>query len=285
MQHTSTLKRDTGWFAFGKYLLLVIILLFLLFPLYWVMITSFKTNMEAYQFPPTFFPHEPVLDSFIKLFTEHNQFFVYYQNNLIVALSVSLLCCVFAIFAGYSLARFKTRWNAVFFPLLLVSQMFPVISRMISLYAIMGKLGIINTRGGLIFALLATQVPFCIILMASFFASIPRDIEEAAFVDGAGRWRILFTIVTPLVKSGLLAVGIYAFLMTWDDYLHAATLIQADELRTLSIGIALRYLGELSYDWSLVNAISIIGTIPVVLLFFFFQKYMIKGLVAGAVKG
>jgi multiple sugar transport system permease protein len=87
------------------------------------------------------------------------------------------------------------------------------------------------------------------------------------------------------VKSGLLAVGIYAFLMTWDDYLHAATLIQADNLRTLSVGIALRYLGELSYDWSLVNAISIIGTIPVVLLFFFFQKYMIKGLVAGAVKG
>ncbi|WP_237446386.1 carbohydrate ABC transporter permease [Sphaerochaeta halotolerans] len=204
---------------------------------------------------------------------------------MIVALAVSLLCCVFAIFAGYSLARFKTRWNAIFFALLLVSQMFPVISRMISLYAIMGRLGIINTRGGLIFALLATQVPFCIILMASFFANVPRDIEEAAFVDGAGRWRILFTIVTPLVKSGLLAVGIYAFLMTWDDYLHAATLIQADELRTLSVGIALRYLGELSYDWSLVNAISIIGTIPVILLFFFFQKYMIKGLVAGAVKG
>ena len=163
--------------------------------------------------------------------------------------------------------------------------MFPVISRMISLYVILGTLGIINTLGGLIFALLAAQVPFCIILMASFFANIPTEIEEAAFVDGAGRWTILFRIVTPLVKSGLLAVGIYAFLMTWDDYLHAATLIQADSLRTLSVGIALRYLGELSYDWSLVNAISIIGTIPVVLIFFFFQKYMIKGLVAGAVKG
>jgi multiple sugar transport system permease protein len=87
------------------------------------------------------------------------------------------------------------------------------------------------------------------------------------------------------VKSGLVAVGIYAFLMTWDDYLHAATLIQTDANRTLSVGIALRYLGELSYDWSLVNTISIVGTIPVVLLFFFFQKYMIKGLVAGAVKG
>ncbi|HBO36584.1 MAG: carbohydrate ABC transporter permease [Sphaerochaeta sp.] len=285
MSKTRTLKHDGPWYTAGKYLILIVILLFLLFPIYWVLVTSFKTNMEAYQYPPTFFPHSPVLDSFIKLFTQHNQFFVYYQNNLIVSASVALLGCILAIFAGYSLARFKNRWNQAFFALLLASQMFPVISRMISLYAIMGKLGIINTLGGLIFALLAAQVPFCIILMASFFANIPTEIEEAAFVDGAGRWRILFTIVTPLVKSGLLAVGIYAFLMTWDDYLHAATLIQDDSLRTLSVGIALRYLGELSYDWSLVNAISIIGTIPVVLLFFFFQKYMIKGLVAGAVKG
>lgn len=285
MKRTITLRYDSKLFTLAKYLLLVLILLFLLFPLYWVLATSFKTNMEAYQYPPTFFPHVPVLDSFIKLFSEHNQFFIYYRNNLIVSASVALFCCVFAIFSGYSLARFKNRWNQAFFALLLVSQMFPVISRMISLYAIMGKMGIINTLGGLVFALLAAQVPFCIILMASFFANIPTEIEEAAFVDGAGRWRILFTIVTPLVKSGLLAVGIYAFLMTWDDYLHAATLIQADNLRTLSVGIALRYLGELSYDWSLVNAISIIGTIPVVLLFFFFQKYMIKGLVAGAVKG
>jgi multiple sugar transport system permease protein len=279
------MRKDGILFNIAKYLLLVIILLFLLFPLYWVLITSFKTNMEAYRYPPTFYPHSPTASSFIKLFTEHNQFFVYYRNNLIVSAAVALLCCVFATFSGYSMARFKNRWGRAFFALLLVSQMFPVISRMISLYVILGTLGIINTLGGLIFALLAAQVPFCIILMASFFANIPTEIEEAAFVDGAGRWTILFRIVTPLVKSGLLAVGIYAFLMTWDDYLHAATLIQADSLRTLSVGIALRYLGELSYDWSLVNAISIIGTIPVVLIFFFFQKYMIKGLVAGAVKG
>jgi len=281
----TTLKREAVPFSLAKYLLLVMILLFLLFPLYWVLITSFKTNMEAYRYPPTFFPHEPTASSFVKLFSQHNQFFVYYRNNLVVSSAVALLCCVFAIFSGYSMARFKNRWGRAFFAILLMSQMFPVISRMISLYVILGRLGIINTLGGLIFALLAAQLPFCIILMASFFANIPTEIEEAAFVDGAGRWMILFQIVTPLVKSGLLAVGIYAFLMTWDDYLHAATLIQSDALRTLSVGIALRYLGELSYDWSLVNAISIIGTIPVVLIFFFFQKYMIKGLVAGAVKG
>lgn len=105
------------------------------------------------------------------------------------------------------------------------------------------------------------------------------------FVDGASRNTILIKLITPLVTPGILAVGIYAFLMTWDDYLHAATLIQTDSLRTLSVGITLRYLGELSYDWSLINCISVVGTIPMVFVFFFFQKYMVKGLVAGAVKG
>ena len=121
--------------------------------------------------------------------------------------------------------------------------------------------------------------------MSSFYDGIPRELEEAACVDGAGRFGTLFRVVVPLVKPGMLAVGIYAFLLSWDDYLHASTLIQTDSLRTLSAGVALRYLGELSYDWSLINTISIVGTIPMVIVFFFFQKYMIKGLVAGAVKG
>lgn len=268
-----------------KITLLCLILLFLLFPIYWMLVTAFKTNMEAYQYPPTFFPMNAVMDGFVKLFTVNNQFFVYYGNNFLISGLSALFTCSIAIFTGYSIARFRTKWNKLVIALLLSSQMFPIISRMISLYSIMGSLGIINTRFGLVLAIVATQVPFCCILMSSFFANIPREIEEAAFMDGAGRNTILFKIVTPLVTPGILAVGIYAFLMTWDDYLHAATLIQTDSLRTLSVGIALRYLGELSYDWSLINSISVVGTIPMLMVFFFFQKYMVKGLVAGAVKG
>lgn len=268
-----------------RYLILVVIMLFLLFPIYWMLATSVKTNMEAYQYPPTIFSASPTVASYLKLFTQSNQFFVYYLNNFIVSGITALICTVIAILTGYSLARFHLKWTALVSALLLSTQMFPIVSRMISLYSMMGKMGLINTRAGLILAISAAQIPFCAILMSSFYANIPKSIEEAAYVDGAGRWTILFRIVTPLVKPGMLAVGIYAFLMTWDDYLHAATLIQSDNLRTLSIGIALRYLGELSYDWSFINAISVIGTLPMVLVFFFFQKYMIKGLVAGAVKG
>lgn len=268
-----------------KIVVLSLIMLFLLFPIYWMLITSFKTNMEAYLYPPSFFPKNVVLDAFINLFTKNNEFFVYYFNNFLVSFLSAILTCIVAIFAGYSIARFTTRWSKIFVAILLSSQMFPIISRMISLYSMMSKLGIINTRSGLILAIVAAQVPFCCLLLSSFFVNIPKEIEEAATVDGASRNTILFKLLTPLVAPGILAVGIYAFLMTWDDYLHAATLIQSDNLRTLSVGISLRYLGELSYDWSLINSISVIGTLPMVLVFFFFQKYMVKGLVAGAVKG
>ncbi|MCI9162961.1 MAG: carbohydrate ABC transporter permease [Lachnospiraceae bacterium] len=269
----------------AEYLILAVILLFLLFPLYWVLMTSFKTNMEAYRFPPTMVPEAPNVNSYISLFTEDNFFFIYYKNNFIVSGITAAVTLVLAVMSGYALSRFKIRWNRWIVAAFLSAQMFPIVSRMISLYDLLGKIHLINTRAGLILALTAAMLPFTITLMASFFDGIPRELEEAAIVDGAGRIQTLFQIVMPLVKSGMVAVGIYAFLMTWDDYLHAVTLIQNDSLRTLSAGVALRYLGELSYDWSKVNTISVVGILPIMFLFFFFQKYMVKGLVAGAVKG
>lgn len=268
-----------------KYIILIIILVFLLFPVLWVILTSFKTNMEAYRFPPTFLPDNPTLAGYINLFTINNEFFVYYKNNFIVAGAVALGATFIAIISGYSLSRFHFKWNGWLFALFTSAQMFPIISRLISLYKILGEVNLINTRIGLVFAIMASMLPFTTMLMASFFDGIPKEIEEAAYVDGAGRLAVLFKVVIPLVKSGILAVGIYAFLLSWDDYLHASTLIQSDNLRTLSAGLALRYLGEMSYDWSLINTISVVATIPMVFVFFFFQKYMVKGLVAGAVKG
>ena len=268
-----------------KYLVLAIILVFLLFPLYWVLMTSFKTNMEAYSYPPTFAPQAPTLDSYVSLFTENNEFFIYYKNNFIVSGISALLTVLIALLGGYALSRFHFRWNKWIVAAFMSAQMFPMISRLISLYSLMRGMGLINTLPGLILALTASMLPFSIMLMSSFLDSVPIEVEESARIDGASRLGVLFRIVIPLVKPGILAVGIYSFLLAWDDYLHAATLIQTDGLRTLSIGIALRYLGELSYDWSLINTISIVGTIPMLLLSFFFQKYMVKGLVAGAVKG
>ncbi len=268
-----------------KYLVLAIILIFLLFPILWVFLTSIKTNMEAYRYPPTFFPEVFSLDGYYRLFTENNEFFTYYKNNIFVAGITAIFTTFFAILSGYVLSRFNFVRNKYLIALLLSSQMFPVISRMISLYDLLGNVGLINSHAGLILALTAAQLPFTVMLMSSFFEAVPISIEEAAKIDGAGRFQVLWQIVTPLVKPGMLATGLYAFLMTWDDYLHCVTLIQTDELRTLSAGVMLRYLGELSFDWSLINSISIVAMLPMIILFFAFQKYMVSGLVAGAVKG
>lgn len=268
-----------------KYVVLFLILLFLLFPVYWVTITSFKTNMEAYLYPPSFFPLAPTVQSYLNLATKNSDFFIYYKNNFIVSGVTAFFTTILALLSGYALSRFHFKWNKWIMAGLLASQMFPIISRMISLYIQLRKIHLIDTLQGLILALIAAMLPFTVILMASFYDGIPKEIEEAAYIDGAGRLSILFRMAIPLVKPGIVAVAIYSFLMTWDDYLHAVTLIQTDSLRTLSAGVALRYLGELSYDWSLINTISIVGMLPMIVIFFALQKYMVKGLVAGAVKG
>lgn len=275
-------KRLTNVF---KWVILLMIMFFLLFPIYWVVITAFKTNMESYLYPPTLIPQAPTLEGFINLFTNYPEFFTYYKNNIIVSALSTVLVCFVALFTGYALSRVRINWNKYVIAFLLFSQMFPVVSRLISLYGLLRDWGLLNTRAGLVLSITAGQLPFSITLMASFFDSVPRELEESAYMDGANRFKTMFRVVVPLVIPGLLAVGIYSFLVAWDDYLYASTLIQNDALRTLSTGVTLRYLGELSYDWSLVNSISVVGTLPMVFVFFFFQKYMIKGLTAGAVKG
>lgn len=280
-----TLGRRTLRFSGSllKYLAILVIFTFLLFPVYWMLVTSLKTNVESYSAVPTFWPENISFDGYLALLKD-GKFLVYYKNNLIVSAMAAVLICFVSVFAGYALSRYHFNWNALMFATFSFAQMMPVISRLISLYGILQKINLINTHIGLVLAISATQIPFSVSLMASFFDGIPRELEEAAAVDGCGRFTTLFRIVMPLVVPGLLAVGVYSFLQTWDDYLHAVTLVRSSELWTLSQGLKFTYLGEVS-DWQLINSASTLGALPMVFIFFFFQKYMIKGLVSGAVKG
>lgn len=283
--NTPLLGRRTRGAAFSllKYLAIIFIFLFLLFPVYWMLITSLKVNTESYRLIPTLWPENISVEGYLTLFKD-GKFFVYYKNNIIVSALAALVICFISVFAGYALSRFHFKWNRIMIATFAFAQMMPVISRLISLYTILRKLNLTDNHLGLVLAISATQVPFTVSLMASFFDGIPKDIEEAASVDGSSRISTLFRVIMPLVVPGLLAVGVYSFLMTWDDYLHAITLIRSNNLWTLSQGLKLTYLGEVS-DWQLINSASTLGTLPMIFVFFFFQKYMIKGLVSGAVKG
>lgn len=269
--------------TFLKYFAVLAIFLFLLFPVYWMLVTSLKSNTESYSAVPTLWPKNVSIAGYISLIKD-GKFLVYYKNNLIVSAMAAVLICFISVFAGYALSRYHFRWNVILLATFSFAQMMPVISRLISLYTILRKLNLTDTHIGLVLAISATQIPFAVSLMASFFDSIPSELEEAASVDGCSRFATLFRIVMPLVVPGLLAVGVYSFLQTWDDYLHAITLVRSPELWTLSQGLKLTYLGEVS-DWQLINSASTLGAVPMIFVFFFFQKYMIKGLVSGAVKG
>lgn len=266
-----------------KYLTIACIFMFLLFPVYWMLVTSLKINTESYRAIPTLWPESLSLDGYLTLFKD-GKFFVYYKNNLIVSAMAAAIICFISMLAGYALSRFHFKWNKILISTFIFAQMMPVISRLISLYTILRRINLTDTTIGLVLAISATQVPFTVSLMASFFDGIPKDLEEAASVDGSGRVHTLYRVILPLVVPGLLAVGVYSFLMTWDDYLHAITLIRSTDLWTLSQGLKLTYLGEVS-DWQLINSASTLGALPMIFVFFFFQKYMIKGLVSGAVKG
>lgn len=156
---------------------------------------------------------------------------------------------------------------------------------LISLYTFYTRWNLLNTYRGLILIDTAFALPLAINLMKSFFDTLPKSLDESATIDGAGRLQTLWSILMPLVLPGLLAVGIYTFLNAWDDFLMALTIMQDTNMKTLTVGLAQSFLGEYAYDYGALMAFSLCGSLPVVLIFVFLQRYMISGLTAGAVKG
>ncbi|UJF35731.1 carbohydrate ABC transporter permease [Paenibacillus hexagrammi] len=269
--------------SIARWIALIAYLLFLMFPLYWMAVTAFKDNSVLFKMPPEWIPVHPVITHFTKLLSD-GAFVIFYKNSLLVSIGTTLLTLLVATLAGYGFSRFHFKFKEFAMFSILSTQMLPVISLLIALYSIYNSYGLLNTRLGLTVALTTASLPFSIWMIKVFFDGIPLSLEEAAKIDGVSRFGILFRIVLPLSKPGVFAVGIYTFILSWDDFLYSLTLINKDELRTLNPGIAIRYMGEVSYDWANIMTICLTSTVPIVLLFLFFQKYMVSGLTAGSVK-
>jgi len=278
------LTRSNRGSALISVLIVAGFMLFLLFPLYWMLLTSFKDNSVLFKLPPEWFPSEPVTSHYRKLFAD-GVFLTYYSNSLLVSFCTTAVTLLAAMFAGYGFSRFEFKFKSLALFSILSTQMLPVVSLLIALYTMYNNYGLLNTRAGLVIALTTSCLPFSIWMIKVFFDNIPVALEESAKIDGASRFGILFRIVLPLTKPGLFSIGIYSFILSWDDFLYSITLINKDELRSLNAGIAIRYIGELSYDWSSIMTVCVTSIVPISLLFLFFQKYMVSGLTAGAVKG
>ena len=278
------MKKKNTILSIIKYAVIVSLLILLLFPVVWMAISSVQPSSKLMNLPPEFRPSNPTLDNYIKIIS-NTKYLRYFENSFITAGGTVLLCLCIAIPAGYAFSRYRFPMKNTVMTFIMSVQMFPIVVILISLYTFYMRWNLLNTYRGLILIDTAFALPLAINLMKSFFDTLPKSLDESATIDGAGRLRTLWSILMPLVLPGLLAVGIYTFLNAWDDFLMALTIMQDTNMKTLTVGLAQSFLGEYAYDYGALMAFSLCGSLPVVLIFVFLQRYMISGLTAGAVKG
>ena len=253
------------------------------FPFFWMVSTSFKPLQEIFIFPPTFFPAEFTLKNFERLF-EQTRFLTYFKNSVFVSFTTVVLTMTIGSAGAYSLTRFKYYGREKIANLILFSYMFAPIMIVIPFYVLIKKIGLANTHAALILAYTAFCLPFSLWLLRTFFQSIPLALEKAALIDGASRLEAVIYVVLPLALPGIIATGIFTFILAWNDYIFVRILITSDELKTLSVGIADLYNATV-IDWGMIMSGSMLITVPVLVFFVFIQRYLIAGWGAGAMKG
>ncbi len=267
-----------------KTVLIVFVLLLMLFPVYWMFVSSLMPNSYLFSLPPQFSPFKGSFENYTRVIT-NIRYLNYFRNSMIVSSFTVLLSIITSFLAGYALSRFPIKFKGLIIAGILSIQMFPIVNILVSLYTLFNSWKLLNTYLGLILSSTTFCLPLSVMLLKSFFDTVPKSLDEAALIDGCGRIRVLWSILLPTIIPGILAVGIFTFMKSWDDFLFGLILIQEDVKKTLPVGLAQSFLGEYAHDYGGMMALSVCASFPIVLLFVFFQKYMISGMTAGAVKG
>ena len=254
------------------------------FPVYWMINTAFKSRPEVMTATPVFLSKHPTLSNFTSAFTQ-SDFLVDLRNSAIVVVSAVVLSIVLGALAAAALSRFHFRGRRTIMVLILAVQMLPGTALLIPTFLVFNELNLLGTYFGLILAYVATVLPFSIWVMRGFFVAIPFELEEAAMIDGAGSWRILRSILFPLVMPGVIATSIFAFITAWNDYLVAYTFMKDQDMYTLPIWLASFSNPVTGTDFGGQMAASVLFSLPVVIFFLLIQRHLVAGMSAGAVKG
>lgn len=263
----------------------IVILLVLLFPLFWTLITSLKTEQEIFQIPPTWYPHVLNTKSYAAQI-EHGDFnmFVSFFNSFVISMGAMLIAVILAVPASYSIARYKFKGRKFMLLFFLVSQMLPVSVLLTPMFIMFKGMHVYNTWISAILADATIGIPFSVLILKNYFASIPAALEEAAYIDGCNRLSAFFRILIPVAKPGVIVCAIFSFLYAWGDLAYGMTFILDQQKRPITAGI-FNFMGQYGTKWSYLTAFAIVAIIPVVLIFIFMQKYIISGMTNGAVKG
>lgn len=273
-------KNIVNWSAF--YLGITIFILITMFPFIWVLITSLKSSAELYRMPPTWWPSGDIT-SYIEIFTIR-PFHIYLMNSLIVTSVTTLVVVILASLCGYAIARLKMRFKALFLTMVLGVSMFPTISVLSPIYIMLRDLGLLNTYTGLILPYVTFGLPLAIFILSAFFREIPKDLEEAAAIDGCTKLGTFFKVIFPLATPGIFTTAILVFITSWNEFMFALTIMSTDTMRTVPVGIAM-FPGDYELPWGQISAATVVVTIPIVVIVLIFQRRIISGVTSGAVKG
>ncbi len=279
-RHMKTLLARAGR---SIYLGAALLLAVCVFPFVWMALSSVKTLGELYTVPPVWLPEAPTLENYRKVLFDSNVP-RYFLNSTVISLGATAIALVLAIFASYGFARFHFRGKPACQAFILVGQLLPTAAIIVPLFITLRVLGLVNTYLGLILVYMILTLPLSVWMLTSYFRAIPVELEEAAIIDGASRLGVLFRITLPLSLPGIVAIVVYAFVTTWNEFIFALVLAQDCRVKTLPIGIA-EFTTEFNTDWGAVMAASLIMTLPIALLFLAMQRLFVGGLTAGAVKG
>jgi ABC-type glycerol-3-phosphate transport system permease component len=266
-------------------LIVLVVCIFAVFPFIWMISVSFKPASEVYA-APHLLPQNPTLDGYKTILEPSGafSFTVWLKNSVIVSIATTVFSLIVATLGAYGISRFRFRGRKALAYIILTTQVIPGALIIVPLYIIMGELNLHDKLFGLVLTYTTFTVPFCTWMMKGYFDSISLSIDEAALVDGAGRFQVFRRIILPLSMPGLSATTIFAFISGWNEYMFASVLLRSYENWTLPIGIA-SFSGQYDTNWATIMAGSVLITIPVVVIFWLLQRHMIAGMTAGAVKG
>ena len=254
----------------------------------WIVLSSLRPTVEIMAKPPVWIPESLSFDAYIAMFSGVGQGGIpvldYFRNSLIISVTSTVIALAIGISGGYAFARYQFRGKTAIFLGFMLTRTVPGIALSLPLFFVYAKLGIIDTHFGLIIAYVALNVPFTVWLIDGFFRQVPRDLAEAAQIDGCTRWQAFWQVEFPLARSGIASAGIFAFLISWNEFALASQLTRSTNSKTLPVGL-LDYTAEFTIDWRGMCALAVVMIIPALTLTFIVQKHLVSGLTSGAVKG
>ncbi len=253
------------------------------FPAVWILLTSLKQETELVQKPITYWPANITLQNYVQAFTDQ-PLLKYLGNSIVVAVLATIASLLVSSLAAYAIARLQLRNRQLILTAIVASSMFPMVTLLVPLFEIMRALNLLNTYTALVLPYMVMNLPVCTLVLVSFFQSIPKDLENAAMLDGCTRIGTLWRVIVPLSAPGVFTAGILAFVNSWDEFLLALSLNSSASMRTVPVGIAL-YQGEFSFPWPIISAALIVAIVPIAVLIAVFQDRVVGGLTQGGLKG